>query len=451
MNAGERIGSGAAIAATDLRQPHGHFDEEGGAPPSERVDAAMRSFVLDVGPVAALRLDSCVHCGMCAEACPFYINTGDPVYTPIHKAEPLKQAYKRETGPFAPVIKLLGLKRKVTIKELREWEELLFDSCTLCGRCSLICPMGIDIMSLIEYARHGMAEAGLVPRGLYEKAQKQQRDGDVLGWGHEEMLARLRKIGEKYGVEIPVDRPGARVMVCTTAEEMQEYPAAVAAVARILKHVGSEFTYCSQAIDASNYGYVEGSLAWERENIVRVVDAARHCGVETVIMPEEAYAYVALRWHGAELLGAPLPFAVKHMSEFMLEELHAGRLRLKPDGNGKALALHESCQLVRRGGIEDAPIALLEAIGVACKRPVDHGAFATCCGGGAGLLENDRARALRYRVFEAKMREIEQTGAEQVVTCCSTCRRTFDEGARSFEWTKDITGLTEIVAEHLAE
>jgi hypothetical protein len=31
----------------------------------------------------------------------FYLETRDPKYTPIWKLEPFKQAYKRESGPFA--------------------------------------------------------------------------------------------------------------------------------------------------------------------------------------------------------------------------------------------------------------------------------------------------------------------------------------------------------------
>ena len=61
----------------------------------------MNSFVRDFGRTAAVYMESCIHCGMCAEACHFYEVTQDPKYTPIWKLEPFKQAYKREYGPFA--------------------------------------------------------------------------------------------------------------------------------------------------------------------------------------------------------------------------------------------------------------------------------------------------------------------------------------------------------------
>ena len=45
-------------------------------------------------PIASY-FNSCVHCGLCAEACLFYTETGDPKYTPIHKLEPLRRIYEQ--------------------------------------------------------------------------------------------------------------------------------------------------------------------------------------------------------------------------------------------------------------------------------------------------------------------------------------------------------------------
>ena len=143
--------------------------------PQARVAGAMKGFVQEIGALSAFRLESCIHCGICADACHFYIATEDPQYTPIWKVEPFKQAYKREASPFAPLFKLFGLKREVTADQLEQWQHLLFDSCNMCGRCSLICPMGIDVAALIEQARHAMFDAGLAPKELYQKAAHQRR------------------------------------------------------------------------------------------------------------------------------------------------------------------------------------------------------------------------------------------------------------------------------------
>ena len=112
------------------------FDVQGDQSDEARVDAAMRSFVREIGVTSALHLESCVRCGLCADACHFYLTTGDPKYTPVRKLEPLRRAYLREVSPWAPVVRALGLVRKLGIDELQQWQELLYDSCTMCGRCT---------------------------------------------------------------------------------------------------------------------------------------------------------------------------------------------------------------------------------------------------------------------------------------------------------------------------
>ena len=53
--------------------------------------------VLDA-PIASF-FSSCVHCGLCAEACLFYTETNDPKYTPIRKLEPLRRAWQPLPAP----------------------------------------------------------------------------------------------------------------------------------------------------------------------------------------------------------------------------------------------------------------------------------------------------------------------------------------------------------------
>ena len=85
------------------------FDTQGERDDEARVDAAMRSFVREFGVTAALHMESCVRCGICAEACHFHIATRDPKYTPVHKLELFRRAYFREASPFAPLVRALGL------------------------------------------------------------------------------------------------------------------------------------------------------------------------------------------------------------------------------------------------------------------------------------------------------------------------------------------------------
>ena len=72
-------------------------------------------------PTAAF-FSSCVHCGMCAEACLFFTETRDPQYTPIHKLEPLRKVWKQEYTFWGKLGKVLGISSPLTDQDLADWE-----------------------------------------------------------------------------------------------------------------------------------------------------------------------------------------------------------------------------------------------------------------------------------------------------------------------------------------
>jgi len=432
---GNTAALGASLAPAEARTPEA------------RVVGAMRGFAQEIGALSAFRLESCIHCGICADACHFYIATEDPQYTPIWKVEPFKQAYKREASAFAPLFRLLGLKREVTADQLAHWQHLLFDSCNMCGRCSLICPMGIDVAALIEQARHAMFEAGLAPQELYRKAAHQRETGQPEA-SAEPYRNQLLAIGTQFGVAIPLDKPEAELMLCVPRTDIEHYPKAVAALARVMSHLGVSCTFRSDGLVAENYGYFAGGKAWQRDISRRLIEQAIACKAKILIVPECGHAYSALRWEAADLYGKPLPFKVRSVTEYLAEELQAGRLKLGAAGSG-ATTFHDPCQLVRKGGVNDAPRALMKAMGIDLHELKNHGGFSFCCGGGGGVLDIERAAPLRYRAMENKLREIDDTGAQTFLTSCSDCRRTFDDAQAHFNWEKTPHSLLELVADNL--
>lgn len=422
-------------------------DRQGGLGDAERAERAMASLARSLDARTSMNLDACIHCGMCADACHFHVATDDARYIPILKAEPLKRVYKRECGPFAPIFRLLGLSRPFTGEDLAEWQHLLYDSCNLCGRCSLICPMGIDVAGLVAETRHAMFDAGLAPRELYEAAESQYRSG-VPGTGGDPYRDRLLAIGDDYGVDMPLDKARPDVLVTLSSLELEQYPGQVAALARVMHHLRVPFTFLSEALLADNFAYYAGSRDWQRHISQGLIEQARACGAETVIVPECGHAYTALRWEAADLVGEPLPFRVLHVSEFLAEELDAGRLRLR-QADGEPVTFQDPCQVVRKGGVIEAPRALLKAMGIDVRETGPHVGFGYCCGGGGGVNMIGRADELRYRAVEVKFREIAATGAERVITTCAGCRHTFDDARGHARGHVPPESLLELVAGHL--
>jgi len=307
-----------------VKKPEVRYDKQGEMPDVERARKAVQGFVRDLGRTAAIYLESCVHCGLCAEACHFYAVTGNPKYTPIWKLEPVKQAYKREYGPFALFYRAFNLKPKVTAGELEEWQHLLYDSCTVCGRCSLICPMGIDISGLISQARHGMAKAGLVPHELWAVAERAEREGSPLGATPKVFKDRVEWLTDDFEIEIPLDKPKADVLCTVSSIEIMKYPQSIVAMARIMRHLGVDWTFRSDGYEATNFGLLSGNAAWQKDMSLKLINAAIATGAKTLVLPECGHAYGAMRWMGANVYGKPLPFKVLHISEFLAQNVKSG-------------------------------------------------------------------------------------------------------------------------------
>lgn len=400
-------------------------------------------------PIASY-FESCVHCGLCAEACLFYTETGDPRYTPIHKLEPLRRVYKQEYTLLGRLGKALGLSRPVTDDELAEWKELVYDSCTLCARCSMVCPVGNDIVYMVRKLREGMAVSGHAPAGLVGATTRAVEIGSPMGVRLPAVQAQMKHVQAETGIEIPMDAEGAEYMVLLSSMEVMNFPEYLGAVARIMRQAGKTWTLCSTAFEATNSGIQIGNSDLAKVIVSRIVDGAERLKVKTVISPECGHAYTALRWEGANLVGRPFTFKVQHILE-VLDEFRAQGL-LKTQGFETARAtFHDPCQLVRRGGVVEQPRNLMKMVAQDFVEMDDPGKYNWCCGGGGGVSAIDEAEELRLEAFKVKKRQLEKTGAKTLVTACANCRIILEEGLEHYQMDIPVVGLTEMIAEHLTE
>lgn len=413
----------------------------------ERGIAAFKE-VLDA-PVASF-FSSCVHCGLCAEACLFYTETGDPQYTPIHKLEPLRRVWQQEYTVLGRLKKLLGLSAPVSDEELGRWETLVYDSCTLCGRCSMVCPAGNDIAYMVRKMREGMAAAGHAPEGLISATTRAITMGSPAGVKWVTVQAQIKRMEKQFGLQIPVDVEDADYLVLMSSWEILNFPEYLGAVGRIFRQAGAKWTLASDAYEATNSGIQIGVADLAKVLVGRIVAAAERLRVKCVISPECGHAYTAIRWDGPNLMGRRFGFEVKHILEVLDDLRRTGRLKLSGTID-RPLTYHDPCQISRRGGVFEQPRTLLRQLAPQFKEMADHGTMNWCCGGGGGVSANERAEELRTVAFRRKKSQIEALEVKTLVTACANCRVVMEEAMEHYRMDIEMLGLTELVAEHLAE
>ena len=408
------------------------------------LDAAVRTFLANTEEHLSSYLEACVHCGQCADACHFYQASGNPRHTPAYKLFPIVKAYRRQKWPLS----WLGAP-KITAADLQEWEELLFDTCTMCGRCTLICPMGIDIATIVSGARQAFAAAGLGPADLIAAAENARDHGSPLGVTPEKFKERIEWIADEHEVDIPLDKAKADILLTVSSIELMKYPGSVAAMAKLLNHARVSWTFSTKGYESTNFGYFAGRPEIAKLAVKRLVDAAEAIGAKTVVIPECGHAYGVMRWSAANMLGRKLPFEVLHISEFMAQLKREGRLRLKPVA--ETITYHDPCQISRRGGCIQEARYLLDGFATGFREMTPTAEQSWCCGGGGGVQAIARTADLRYKVFKIKMDQVEATGAATMISSCSNCRLTMDESKAHWKWDKGIGSLVELVADNLIE
>ncbi|MCU7930918.1 MAG: (Fe-S)-binding protein [Candidatus Thiodiazotropha sp. (ex Codakia rugifera)] len=417
---------------------------------SEKFEQGVQALRQQIDARISSYFSSCVHCGLCAEACLFYTETNNPRFTPIHKLEPMKKLWRREYTFWGKLGAAFGLGQSLTEDDFAEWETLVYDSCTLCGRCSMICPVGNDITYMIRKQREGFSVAGYAPDGMKEATRRALKIGSPMGVTYKTLKAALAHVEKDTGMTIPVDKQGADYMTLFSSMEIVNFPEYIESIARIFDAAGVSWTISSKAFEATNSGIQIGNKEAAAELVNRVVIAAEKLGIKTVISPECGHAYTAIRWEGPNLIGRKYPFEVIHILELLDQLKKEGRLQLEYK-DSIPMTLHDPCQIVRRGGVVKQPRDLLNSVAEHFTEMKDHGVMNWCCGGGGGVSANERAEPLRLQVFNRKKSQLDELGVNTLVTACANCRIILEEGLEHNEMDTEVISLTELIADHLVK
>ncbi len=406
------------------------------------------------GPVRT-SLDICARCGICADSCHLYAGTGDVEQIPAARAQQLDKVYKRyytRLGRIAP--RLVGAED--LDEEVLDRLQRMAYQCTLCRRCALHCPFGIDNATMVSTIRSLLAEAGRVPVALQEHTDTAYETGNTLGISDEQFLDRMEWFEEELQdavddeeATIPLDKEGARVLFVPTPIQIMRFPSVIISAAKVFYAVGEDWTMSSRRFDATNFGLFSGEEDKRDEMAQRLVEEMERLGARVLVLSECGHSYWAMKHAAASWLGKPLPFEVKNIVEVIAEYIAEGRIRLDASANEKRITYHDPCNLSRKGGLLDEPRTCL---GAACEEFVElmpSGTEAWCCGGGGGVITIPEYDEVRLAAGRPKADQVRDSGAQVVATACDNCKLQLMELSEHYGLDVSVVGVVDLVANAL--
>jgi len=407
----------------------------------ERIQEVIQR-VLQEESAARLKvyLETCVHCGLCSEACHTYLSRDkDPDYAPVAKVkDTLWEMVKR--------------KGKVDGDFIKKAARIAFTECGACRRCSMYCPFGIDIAYLMMTVRRICNLLGAVPQYLQDTTNShavtmnqmwvQQDDWiDALQWQEEDARAEIA------GARIPLDKEGADIMYSVIAPEPKILAMLIANMAIIMKVAGMDWTMPSaDGWDNSNMAMYSGDF----ETMGRVErkhwDRAMQLKVKRVVMGECGHAYRGAVYDGPKWLGwkrPPIPMV--HAVEFYYELIKSGRIKIANKIKDR-VTVQDPCNIVRGRGLHEKLRYVVNAL---CENFTDMDPrfeHNYCCAAGGGVINCGPTWKLsRMKSIRVKAEQMEATGAQTIITPCHNCHSGIEDIIGYYKLGMHVTFISELL------
>ncbi len=403
--------------------------------------------LLDMNDSARIRtwLSICSRCGLCAESCFFYLaKNKDPKLSPAYKVK-------------ATLLELYRRKGEVDREFLEKCYNIIWGECTTCRRCSLYCPFGIDISVMMATMRGICNSQGIVPEGLVKASDNYRASGNQMGMSVEDFTDTCSWMAEETGeeisgLEIPIDKKGAKFMYTVNAREPMYYPQDIAMAAKIFTVAEEDWTMPSTGWDSTNLPMFAGDKALAGQIVKNMYTKALELGVQAIIITECGHAYRSARFEGPYFLGirsGEPPVPVIHSVRLFYEYLRDGRIKIDPDKMlTQPVTYQDPCNVSRNGGLWAEGREIMKYIAKDFRDMTPNGIYNHCCGGGGGFIPmGAEFRKRRMESGRIKAEQIKATGAKIVITPCHNCFDQIGDLNKEYNLGVKVIQFKEIITE----
>jgi Fe-S oxidoreductase len=315
--------------------------------------------------------------------------------------------------------------------------------CTTCGRCPQQCPRDVEQIESGVALRRIATEYGVFPKPVTPIRTVR---GSLVGEGNPLNEERAKRANWAEGLSVKTFTEGMDLLYfpgCYLCYDPRLKKVATA-TATILNSAGVDFgilgtkeNCCGESIRKTGDEELFKRLA--RENIKTFIDN----GVKKILV-SSPHCYHTFKNEYPEFM---VGFEVVHISQYVFELIHEGRLELTKE-YGKKVTYHDPCYLGRHNGIYDEPREVLEKIpGLELIEMPDSRVDSLCCGGGGGRIWMETLKGERFS--ELRLEQAIGVGAEVLVTCCPYCIANFEDSRLTMDYDEvlEIKDITEIIGE----
>ena len=382
---------------------------------------------------------ACIMCNRCQDACPAYYTGKElsPSALEINKRYYLNENLK-EFSEGADSLEGLS---KWMLSEEAAW------SCTTCGFCIEVCPVGNEPMVDILRMRQDLVlmESNF-PRDAMETFDKIENYGNPWGMSPEDR--------EKWteGMDVPKMRDKGKAEYlywagCSGAYDDRGKDIS-RSVAKIMNESGVDYAILGNeetctgdsARRIGNEYLFQMQAAQNMENfdkygVKKIVTQCPHC----LTTLKNDYGEI-----GAEL-------EVVHHSEFIADLIKEGKI--SPEKSlEEDITFHDACYVGRHHGEYDAPRDVLQSVMGKDAKLVEmprNKEQSFCCGAGGGNMWYDIDKGKRINV--ERFEEAIDTGAKKVATSCNFCMIMMEDARKvtGQDEAMEVYDISELVAQRI--
>ena len=412
----------------------------------ERITAVVNQVLVgETGARLKAYVQTCVHCGLCSEACHYYLShDNDPAYSPVGK---VKQT----------LWEILKKKGRVDQEFVLTMIRVAHTQCNLCKRCSMFCPFGIDIAYMMLVIRRMIHLLGVTPRYIQDTAHshsvtmnqmwvKPDEWPDTLQWQEEEAQAEIPTL------RIPLEKEGADIMYSVIGPEPKFQAQLIYQAAVIMDVAGVNWTMpASSGWDNSDMAMFTGDNELMGRLKRNHFETAARLKVKKIVMGECGHAFRSVYDVGNRWLGWKMPpIPIIHAIDFYYDIIKSGKVKIAKKF-ATPVTLHDPCNVARGGGLYEKARYVVKAM---CKEFIEmepNREHNICCCAGGGVIncgppyKMTRVKGNRVKaeqLFAAKAR-----GANVLIAPCHNCHSGLEDINHYYGVGQEIKFLGDILYE----